>query len=274
MIFLSHNHNDKPFVEGIASELAKIYGQDKVFYDSWSIQPGDGIIDKMNKGLSAAEFFFFFISENSINSKMVSLEWQNALMIANQNKLKFIPIKCDDVTVPTLIMQNVYLNLFTDGVDAVIAQMKDIIDSKGTFKPQHSNFSNLSYSLDRVEQRCKLTISASHFLEPIADFMIFFDDNLPVDKIKYEVVGEPMFNAGCQKNLTLSNGEKKDAISLGLVRGITKTMPMEIKFWLDNGEDVNVDAVFHKKTPTRFEPIPLSKASSSSKDFSTMNFKF
>ena len=52
MIFISHNSKDKPIVEPIAVKLSTIFGQDNVFYDSWSIQPGDGIIDKMNDGLS------------------------------------------------------------------------------------------------------------------------------------------------------------------------------------------------------------------------------
>ena len=65
MIFLSHNYKDKPVVEQVALRLKSIYGIDKVFYDSWSIQPGDGIIDKMNEGLSNCKFFLFFISQNS-----------------------------------------------------------------------------------------------------------------------------------------------------------------------------------------------------------------
>ena len=59
MIFLSHNYKDKPVVEQVALRLKSIYGIDKVFYDSWSIQPGDGIIDKMNEGLSNCKFFLF-----------------------------------------------------------------------------------------------------------------------------------------------------------------------------------------------------------------------
>ena len=52
MIFLSHNSKDKPVVEQVALKLKGIYGQNNVFYDSWSIQPGDGILDKMNEGLT------------------------------------------------------------------------------------------------------------------------------------------------------------------------------------------------------------------------------
>ena len=50
MIFLSHTHDDMPVVEPFALQLRKIFGEEKVFYDSWSIQPGDGIIEKINDG--------------------------------------------------------------------------------------------------------------------------------------------------------------------------------------------------------------------------------
>lgn len=91
MIFLSHNYNDKPIVEQVALKLSAIYGRDNVFYDSWSIQPGDGIIDKMEKGLTNCKFFFFFVSANSLNSNMVKMEWQNAIFKAAQSFIKVIP---------------------------------------------------------------------------------------------------------------------------------------------------------------------------------------
>ena len=68
MIFISHTAKDKAIVEPIALRLAQVYGQNNVFYDSWSIQPGDGIIDKMNEGLTNCKFFFFFVSKNSLQS--------------------------------------------------------------------------------------------------------------------------------------------------------------------------------------------------------------
>ena len=73
-IFISHNYNDKQIIEPIAIKLGTIYGRENVFYDSWSIQPGDGIIDRMNSGLFECDFFFFFVSKNSLQSEMVKLE--------------------------------------------------------------------------------------------------------------------------------------------------------------------------------------------------------
>ena len=62
MIFLSHNYKDKDVVGPIAVSLANRYGKENVFYDSWSIKPGDGIINEMNNGLEKCKYFFFFIS--------------------------------------------------------------------------------------------------------------------------------------------------------------------------------------------------------------------
>ena len=55
-IFISHNYKDKPIIEPVAIKLGEIYGRENVFYDSWTIQPGDGIIDKMNDGLLECDF--------------------------------------------------------------------------------------------------------------------------------------------------------------------------------------------------------------------------
>ena len=42
-VFLSHTNSDKHIVEAFALALRNAFGQENVFYDSWSIQPGDGI---------------------------------------------------------------------------------------------------------------------------------------------------------------------------------------------------------------------------------------
>ncbi len=111
MIFLSHNFKDKAIVEPIALRLRDIFGQENVFYDSWSIQPGDGIIDKMNDGLTQCKLFFFFVSNNSLNSEMVKLEWQNALMKMTSGQTKIIPIRLDNCIMPTILMQSLYIDL-------------------------------------------------------------------------------------------------------------------------------------------------------------------
>lgn len=126
-IFLSHNHNDKQVVEPVALKLASIFGQDEVFYDSWSIHPGDGIIDQMSKGLEAPKFVFFFVSANSLASGMVKLEWQNALYSATQGKTRLIPVRVDGSDMPAVLRQTLFIDMHTIGLTAAIAQIVSVI---------------------------------------------------------------------------------------------------------------------------------------------------
>jgi len=103
MIFLSHNNKDKPQIEPIALALRSMYGKEKIFYDSWSMQPGESIIGKMNEGLQSCRFFFLFLTQNSINSKFVSLEWHAALMMKLSNETEFIPVLIEKCDIPPLL---------------------------------------------------------------------------------------------------------------------------------------------------------------------------
>ena len=127
MIFLSHNSKDKIIVEPIAIKLREVFGQDNVFYDSWSIQPGDGIIDKMNEGLANCSLFYFFVSKNSLESFMVKLEWQNAVMRMSNGKAKLIPVRIDDCLLPPILSQSLYIDLYTNGFDVALRQFYIIL---------------------------------------------------------------------------------------------------------------------------------------------------
>lgn len=128
MIFISHNHNDKDVVKPIANNLARVFSMEEIFFDDWSIRPGDGIIDKMNQGLGATTHFFFFVSKNSLQSKMVDLEWQNALLKSTKGELKFIPVKLDDCMMPQILLQTLYIDLFGKGFEVALRQIIDVVN--------------------------------------------------------------------------------------------------------------------------------------------------
>ena len=50
MIFISYNHLDEVIVDTIVRRLEIEFGRRNIFYDKWSICPGDSIIGKMNEG--------------------------------------------------------------------------------------------------------------------------------------------------------------------------------------------------------------------------------
>ncbi len=177
MIFISHNYKDKPIVEQIALRLRDIFGQDQVFYDSWSIQPGDGIVDKMNKGIENCELFLFCVSKNSLQSKMVELEWQNAVIKATQGKTKLIPIKLDDCFMPAILLQSLYIDLFGQGLEVALRQIFDITSGKNTFQPGPQAFSNLRAYKTIVDQKIIIECHAEHYLEPVSNYL-FLTTNL------------------------------------------------------------------------------------------------
>ena len=69
MIFISYNHNDENLVDMVARRLELEFGRNNIFYDKWSMQPGDSIIGKMNEGLEKFTTFHYFLSPNSLTSK-------------------------------------------------------------------------------------------------------------------------------------------------------------------------------------------------------------
>ncbi|SEE34852.1 TIR domain-containing protein [Tenacibaculum sp. MAR_2010_89] len=178
MIFLSHNYKDKPIVEPIAIKLAKVFGMDKVFYDSWSMQPGEGIIDRMNDGLEKCEYFFFFVSKNSLQSEMVKLEWQNALYKVTQNKVKLIPVKLDDCLMPAILLQSIYVDIYGKGLEYGLRQIIDIINNENTFILKDQVYENVraSFTVKTPNEQIELEIRAESYIEPISKYILLVEN--------------------------------------------------------------------------------------------------
>ena len=228
MIFFSHTSADKPLIEPIAVQFSQVFGQENIFYDSWSIQPGDGIIDKMSEGMSNCKFFFFFVSKNSLDSRMVQLEWQNMLMRASSNTdIKFIPVKLDDCMMPAILLQTLYIDVYGKGLEFATRQIIDVVNGNNTFQGGIQQFENVRGEMMRVSEfGIKLIIKAISYAEPISRYAILVGDN--EGEVNHRVQGENMIQTGFSKELTLSNGLVTNAISIVINRSTTPSFPVEI----------------------------------------------
>lgn len=177
MIFLSHNYKDKEIVEPIAIRLSEVFGQEHVFYDSWSIQPGDSIIRNMNEGLNTCEYFFFFISKNSLSSKMVELEWQSAIIKAAKGDIKFIPVRLDGSMIPPILLQSCYINLYDNGIEIAIRQIVDVVSGKNIYTKQFEQYSNLIAYKYAENSKIIVECHAKHYLEPISNYLFLIENN-------------------------------------------------------------------------------------------------
>ena len=241
MIFISHNFNDKPIVEPIAVKLADVFGTDKVFYDSWSMQPGDGIIDKMDEGLRNCEFFFFFVSKRSLASNMVKLEWQNALYKATQNKVKLIPVKLDDCFMPDILIQAMYIDIYGKGFEYGLRQIIDVINNKNTFIQNHKTYENVrAYILSTLNTtKLQIEIRAETYVEPISKY-IFLVDNTE-DQVDVECTNAVTMRHVFMKDVNYERDLKCNGVFFHVVSPTAPGFPF--RFSIGNKTDAPIEFV-------------------------------
>lgn len=256
MIFLSHNKNDKPIVEPIAIRLSSIFGVEKVFYDSWSIQPGDGIIDKMNDGLEKVKYFFLFVSANSIDSNMVKLEWQSALMKATKGNCKIIPIRMDATLMPAILTQTVYLDMYSNGLEVTLKQMIDVINGDNIFYPQYTNFSNIE-ALVEENKTIKITIGAKYFMEPTSMYLLCTKNS--EEELSYQVQSDSICECGFNSSIKLNNGEVYNCIFINVFRATTPQNPVVILLSPKKEGKIKVDIIMKGENNHDFHSIPIER---------------
>ncbi|MEN5208910.1 toll/interleukin-1 receptor domain-containing protein [Stenotrophomonas terrae] len=259
-IFLSHNYKDKPLVEAVALRLADIFGQGQVFYDSWSIRPGDGIIDEMNKGLDAPEVVFFFVSADSLQSDMVRLEWQNALYSATKGATRLVPIRVDGSEMPALLKQTCFIDMHAIGLDAAIQQIVDIAQGGGKFVPQHEKFSNLSHRIVMLDDgSLEVTISASHMLEPNPNFALVLMNE--ESDVRWWIKDHPGINGGFAKDAFLTNeGPTANAVILRpIVGSLTPSHPLTFQLIRSQQAQLDLICVLHDQGGNKWRAVPAAK---------------
>lgn len=229
MIFISHNHKDKPLVDMIARQLELSFGRDNIFYDSWSIQPGDSIIGRMNEGLQQTSIFFYFLSQNSLNSQMVSREWQSALISAINNELKFIPIRLDDCDIPAIMRDLLYIDLYGMGIDEAIMKMKSVISGGNTYTSGENIENLVAYLHKKSEFEIDFEIQATMFSVQDVNFAFVCNNN--IDEFEVIPFTETMISTTHGEAFKDINGERiyTNSIINTLHRVLTPNSPFKGK---------------------------------------------
>lgn len=255
MIFLSHNSKDKPMVEPIALRLNQVFGQSNVFYDSWSIQPGDGIIDKMNSGLENCRYFFLFVSRNSLESNMVKLEWQNALIKFVKGDLKIVPVRLDASLLPSVLTQTLYLDIYTNGIEVVLKQMVDVIKGSNTFIPQFSEFSNLRAIITQFKKGFHVDIEAVFFMEPRSHYIVLLQNEQ--NEMAVDIIGGGMCQCGFNPNLVLNNGLEGNGWYIGVSQATIPGFPFELSITQKAVAPIKLIAILHEESKNNWRSMPI-----------------
>lgn len=259
MIFLSHNSEDKAIIEPIAIKLSTIYGKNKVFYDSWSMQPGEGVIDKMNEGLEKCEYFFFFVSKNSLASNMVKLEWQNALYKVTQNKVKLIPVKLDDCLMPAILLQTLYIDIYGKGLDFGFRQIVDVINNKNTFISTQQTYENVrGYILPSSnEKEINLEIRAETYVEPMSIYILLFEnskDEIDVDSTNKIKLYRPDF----KENVNVGDKYNWNGVYFRFAEPTVPGFPIKFILKEKNGSQLKFKGIMKEIAENITRIIPLN----------------
>lgn len=253
MIFLSHNKQDKIIVRQIAETFEKVFGREKVFYDEWSIQPGDSITGKMNEGLEQCNYFFFFVSRNSLNSKMVEIEWQSALMKKAQKNITFIPVKLDDAIMPAIIASTLYIDLFTQGLEIATRQMLDVVRGQNTYRPSEK-VSNLIAEVVNKGQNALVEIKALYYMEPHSRYLVVVDNN--EEDLSWKLPDFNEYISGFNKNINFSNGQH-NCILIEVQSATSPHFPIKIQITAKDNNKVNILYIMHASSRRDFVGIPI-----------------
>jgi hypothetical protein len=178
VIFISHADPDKPWVEPYAVAMAEVFGRANVFYDAWSIRPGDGIVGEIDDALGRCTHFFLFMTETSLSPdrEMVKLEWQSAVMRRSEG-MRLIPVRLDGTNPPPILLQLRYIDAHTDGFEAARAEMVAVVRGEETFRPAGDPESNLYAVVTRPRNSVtEIEFRARAYQEAHATFLVIFDD--------------------------------------------------------------------------------------------------
>ena len=254
MIFISHTHADKPLVESIAIKLASVFGKESVFYDSWSIQPGDGIINEMSDALSKCKFFFFFVSKKSLDSKLVKLEWQNALMKSTKEETKFIPVKLDDCNMPEILLQNLYIDFNGNGPDVAIRQMIDVISGKNTFREnQNIGYQNIRGYVSKSNNGVRVEFRAETYMEPQSFFAILIEN--PEDEFSWKIEGMSL-PANFIKDYEV-DGNKVNVLQVSRINPTSPRFPFIVNLIPKQNIIIKINGLMHAISSTQYRDIPV-----------------
>lgn len=255
-IFISYTQRDKSLVTPIAEVIRQTFGQESVFFDQWSIQPGDSIIEEMNQGLAKSKFFLYFISKNSLTSEMVKLEWMNALIKKVRGEIKFIPIKIDDCLIPDILLQNMYINLYGYGLEFAVRQIIDVISGKNTYKPgELSGFQNIRAYISGSSKQLKVEFRAEAYTEPHSKYLILLNNE--EEDVECSALGNELFMKGFQKNIQLSDGRKGNAYLISRSEATSPNFPFQTELKAKDENSINFIVAMKAVSNDQFSAIPI-----------------
>jgi len=258
MIFLSLHTQDKSTVEPIAIKLSAVYGNDKVFYDGWTVQPCEGIVGKMDQVLEKCIFFFFFVSKNSLDSDLLKMEWQKAIYKATNNQAQLIPVKLDDCFMPALFLQTLYIDIFGSGMEYGLRQMVDVVNKKNPLKSTEQTYENVrGYKIlsKSINNELYLEVRAETYVEPMSKYIVLLQHN--EDEIDGKCINNVLIQQVFVKDVEVGENYKSNGIFFDIVRPTTPGFPIKFSIKSKTGTPLRFNGIMRQLSENKIRHIPI-----------------
>lgn len=127
-LFLSHSSKNKELVRKLAQDLNVC--EIDVWLDSWEINAGDSLYEKLSTAIEDSKYIALIISEEFNESVWANNELKQA--IAREIRIKrklIIPILIDDAQIPPFLEDRIYVNLsknYFEGICRISGVIHDL----------------------------------------------------------------------------------------------------------------------------------------------------
>ena len=227
-VYISYSHKDEKFVDKLVRDLT-IQNFNPI-YDRWILEAGNSILDNIAKNISSTPYFIVVVSHNSINSKWVKRELSIALTLEiNTEKIKVIPIKIDDCTLPIILSNKLY-------VEFSYWYYEDFQKLLLSIKPYTKNWRDKynEASTNKLDKLKLLKISIDkyneeEFIKLIEDnelFLLTFMEYYKISSLGADVI---QFDAYKDENLFKFNFTAMNKSSLGYEVTLIKFIDLDIR---------------------------------------------
>jgi hypothetical protein len=126
-VFISYNHEDREFVDRLATSLVK--NKTHVWLDRWEITVGQSLISKVQEAIQEAGALLVVLSKASVKSEWCKRELNAALMRElDEKRVLILPVRVDGCKAPPFLSDKLYAD-FRGDFDAGLREVLNGIAS-------------------------------------------------------------------------------------------------------------------------------------------------
>jgi hypothetical protein len=127
-VFISYSRKDAGFVDKLS--LALTEHNVKVWKDDMKIIAGDSLSGRIKSGIENASYFCIVLSHDSLNSKWVQEEINEALVRETEQKgIVILPIVLDDCEIPPVLKDRLFVD-FRGDFDSSLKRILNVVAIK------------------------------------------------------------------------------------------------------------------------------------------------